>query len=67
MARRGSSMGALPLPSRASQVRCTPVTMPDEVGDGGDQGGPRLERRVVVSAVVAGGMEAQRREPQRRR
>ena len=29
MARRGSAMGALPAPSRASQVRSTPVMSPE--------------------------------------
>ena len=35
-----------------------------EIGDGGDQGRPGFERSIVVGAVVAGGMEAQRRKAQ---
>jgi hypothetical protein len=52
------SIGALPEPSGANQVRCAPVIAP-EIGDGGDHRWPGFGRAMIVGPVVAARMEAE--------
>ena len=64
IARRGVSIGALPSrtrskPSGSSQVRCTPVIRPVEIGDAGDHRRPGFGRQMFVRPIVAAWMEAQ--------
>ena len=62
MARRGVSIGALPLARTAgsSQVRCTPVIVPSRSVTAAIIAGQVSVGAVLVGAIVAARMEAQR-------
>ena len=60
MARRGESMGALSLARRVEPGAMRSGDPAAKIGDRGDQGRPGLGRAVLVGAIVAARMEAQR-------
>ena len=60
MARRGVSIGALPLARRIEPGAVRAGDTAVEIGDGGDHRRPGLGRSIVVGPIVAARMEAQR-------